>query len=156
MPLKEIDGYRQGLSCPICLGILEDAVSLPCTHFFCKDCFERSITIKPTRRDSLSTSSQCPLCKAHISKRSSSPADAIRILAKAYQAAIKAYEADTGKQWETVESELSKQQLHGNPIENLSQLYPYPEKQGKEVDVVVEGSKSSHSNDETKESDVKL
>ena len=24
------------LSCPICLGVLEDAVSLPCTHCFCK------------------------------------------------------------------------------------------------------------------------
>ena len=133
----------QELSCPICLGVLEDAVSLPCTHFFCEGCFERSITIKPTRRDSLSTSGQCPLCKAHISKRSSSPADAIRILADAYKRTISAYEADTGKQWETVELEMSKHKFCNNPIENLSQLYPYPEKRKKGVSVVIQKSKPS-------------
>lgn len=140
---RVLRGIGQELSCPICLGVLEDAVSLPCTHFFCESCFERSITIKPTRRDSLSTSGQCPLCKAHISKRSSSPADAIRILADAYKKTITAYEADTGKQWESVELELSKQKACSGPIENLSQLYPYPEKKRKKgVTVVVQKSKS--------------
>ena len=118
-------------------------MSLPCTHCFCKVCFERSITIKPTRRDSLSTSSQCPLCKAHINKRSSSPADAIRILVKAYQRTIMAYEADTGKQWEAVEAECGRQDFSNHPIENLSQLYPYPEKQ--RVNVVIERDKSHSS-----------
>jgi C3HC4-type zinc finger (RING finger) protein len=147
---KKLMEMSQELACPICLGILEDAVSLPCTHCFCNICFERSVTIKPTRRNSLSTSSQCPLCKAHINKRSSSPADAIRTLVKAYQRTIMAYEADTGKQWEAVESELGRQEFSNNPIENLSQLYLYPEKQKQKVNVVIQRKKSHSSRREGK------
>lgn len=101
---------------------------LPVASFYgLRECFDRSISIKPTKRDSLSTSGRCPLCKTAVNKRSAAPAEAIRALVAAYEAMLRGYEADTGKQWGFVEEELARKQTV-KPVENLSETHPYPEK----------------------------
>lgn len=125
----------QELSCAICLSTLQDAVTLPCAHFFCRycnafflrrECLERSITIKPTKRESnLSTSSHCPLCKMSISKRSIAPAVAINRVAKAYGQLVAAWELDTGRGWNGVATDTSR----SKPTDCSSQAFPCPLKE---------------------------
>lgn len=33
---------RQDLTCPVCQGIFQDPVLLPCTHSFCRECLKKS------------------------------------------------------------------------------------------------------------------
>lgn len=119
---------------------------------FVRECFDRSISIKPTKRDSLSTSGHCPLCKTAVNKRSAAPAEAIRALVAAYETMLRGYEADTGKQWGFVEEALAKQQAV-RLVENLSEAYPYPEKPaancaGKTGDAVSTGLEQSTSDED--------
>lgn len=44
---------QQDLSCPVCKGIFNNPVLLPCTHSFCQECLQRSVQY----------SKKCPLCR---------------------------------------------------------------------------------------------
>ena len=44
--------------CPVCLELLEDPVSLPCSHEFCLDCYKNSLE---------SANFHCPLCRKRFS-----------------------------------------------------------------------------------------
>ncbi|XP_034729135.1 tripartite motif containing 35-28 [Etheostoma cragini] len=44
---------RQDLTCPVCQGVFQDPVLLPCTHSFCRECLQKSIQYNK----------KCPLCR---------------------------------------------------------------------------------------------
>ncbi|XP_042346388.1 tripartite motif containing 35-28 [Plectropomus leopardus] len=44
---------QQDLTCPVCQGIFQDPVLLPCTHSFCRECLQRSFQF----------SKKCPVCR---------------------------------------------------------------------------------------------
>ncbi|XP_034554169.1 tripartite motif containing 35-28 [Notolabrus celidotus] len=47
---------RQDLTCPVCQGIYQDPVLLPCSHSFCRVCLQRSLEIKK----------RCPVCRGEF------------------------------------------------------------------------------------------
>uniref|UniRef100_A0A3Q3EVZ9 Tripartite motif-containing protein 35-like n=1 Tax=Labrus bergylta TaxID=56723 RepID=A0A3Q3EVZ9_9LABR len=51
---------EKDLSCPVCLDIFKDPVTLSCFHNFCKDCLQNSWKEKENK--------ECPLCKRRHSK----------------------------------------------------------------------------------------
>ncbi|KAM9851994.1 tripartite motif containing 35-28 [Aulostomus maculatus] len=50
---EEAAPLQQELTCPICKGVFQDPVLLPCTHSFCRVCLDTSRQIK----------SECPVCR---------------------------------------------------------------------------------------------
>ena len=44
---------QQELTCPVCQGIFQDPVLLPCTHSFCRECLQKSLRYNK----------RCPLCR---------------------------------------------------------------------------------------------
>ncbi|XP_029306508.1 LOW QUALITY PROTEIN: tripartite motif containing 35-28 [Cottoperca gobio] len=50
---EECQPLRQDLSCPVCQGIFQDPVLLPCTHSFCRECLQRSFQFNK----------KCPVCR---------------------------------------------------------------------------------------------
>jgi hypothetical protein len=48
------------LECPICMGVIVDAVSCPCEHTFCRVCVERVLDKDP----------RCPMCRQDIARES--------------------------------------------------------------------------------------
>ncbi|KAM6910554.1 tripartite motif containing 35-28 [Xenentodon cancila] len=54
---------QQDLTCPVCKGIFQDAVLLPCTHSFCRLCLHRS----------LENQKRCPVCRAEITEEQAIP-----------------------------------------------------------------------------------
>ncbi|XP_066143210.1 uncharacterized protein [Euwallacea fornicatus] len=58
-PKSDIQGPKMNsVLCPICRTILSEPVSLPCSHTFCRPCFEGSME---------HTSLLCPLCRLRVS-----------------------------------------------------------------------------------------
>lgn len=50
------------LTCPICLGLYQEPVSLSCGHNFCRQCLEKVLGTRQNSRDP----STCPTCRAHL------------------------------------------------------------------------------------------
>lgn len=44
---------QQDLTCPVCQGIFEDPVLLPCSHSFCRECLKKSFQFNR----------KCPVCR---------------------------------------------------------------------------------------------
>lgn len=44
---------RQDLTCPVCQGIFQDPVLLPCSHSFCRECWQKSCKVNQ----------KCPVCR---------------------------------------------------------------------------------------------
>ncbi|XP_070685289.1 E3 ubiquitin-protein ligase rnf168 [Pempheris klunzingeri] len=64
-PVSDVEASESGgvlslddCRCPICLEILMEPVTLPCTHTFCKDCFLESVD---------KAALCCPLCRRRVS-----------------------------------------------------------------------------------------
>ncbi|XP_074509261.1 tripartite motif containing 35-28 [Sebastes fasciatus] len=53
MPEEEEAPLRKDLTCPVCQGIFQDPVLLPCSHSFCRECLQKSIEFNKN----------CPLCR---------------------------------------------------------------------------------------------
>lgn len=51
-----VSRLRQDLTCPVCQGIFQDPVLLPCSHSFCRECEQRS----------RQRSNKCPVCRAEL------------------------------------------------------------------------------------------
>ncbi|CAH3174493.1 unnamed protein product [Porites lobata] len=49
------EGAEENFSCPVCLEILENPISIPCGHTFCRDCLSSC--------ENASGSSTCPVCR---------------------------------------------------------------------------------------------
>ncbi|XP_037532790.1 tripartite motif containing 35-28 [Nematolebias whitei] len=54
---------RQDLTCPVCQGIFQDPMLLPCTHSFCRECLERSWQVNK----------KCPVCRNPSDERQAIP-----------------------------------------------------------------------------------
>ncbi|KAG0288886.1 BRCA1-associated RING domain protein 1 [Linnemannia gamsii] len=101
------------IKCPICLGTMERPMSTGCNHTFCHECILHA----------LSRSDSCPLCKAHVHKRGLNRVDHLEQVIEAFNQLKEAFEQEDGQT-------LSQAPRHfeTEPQENLTQLYPYPEK----------------------------
>ncbi|XP_066053001.1 probable E3 ubiquitin-protein ligase MID2 isoform X2 [Chamaea fasciata] len=56
-------GLEAELTCPICLGLYQEPVSLSCGHDFCRQCIEKVLGPQQNSRDRKST---CPICRARL------------------------------------------------------------------------------------------
>lgn len=50
---------EENFSCPVCLEVLENPISIPCGHTFCNDCLDSC--------ENISGSSTCPVCRSGFS-----------------------------------------------------------------------------------------
>ncbi|KAF9155002.1 BRCA1-associated RING domain protein 1 [Linnemannia schmuckeri] len=101
------------IKCSICLGTMERPMSTGCNHTFCHECILHA----------LSLSDGCPLCKKHVHKRGLNRVDHLEQVIEAFNQLKEAFEQEDGHT-------LSQAPRHfeTEPQENLTQLYPYPEK----------------------------
>ncbi|KAF9129334.1 Breast cancer 1, early onset [Mortierella sp. 14UC] len=103
------------IKCPICLGTMERPMSTGCNHTFCHECILHA----------LSRSDGCPLCKTHIHKRGLNKVDHLEQVIEAFNQLKEAFEQEDGH---TLSQ--APRYYDAEPQENLTQLYPYPEKMG--------------------------
>ncbi|CAI0548465.1 unnamed protein product [Linum tenue] len=61
---SQLEKMGRELKCPICLGLLNSAVSLSCNHVFCNSCISQS----------MKSHSNCPACKLPYRRREIRPA----------------------------------------------------------------------------------
>ncbi|KAK6917118.1 hypothetical protein RJ641_017869 [Dillenia turbinata] len=61
---SHLEKMGRELKCPICLSLLNSAVSLPCNHVFCNSCIQKS----------MKSASDCPVCKVPYRRREIHPA----------------------------------------------------------------------------------
>lgn len=112
-----IDGIlrrmEEELKCAICLMPMTDPVSISCTHRFCRECILLNLKRKAA----------CPLCNKKYDRRSLNTLDHMDKVINAFLDLKETYEHEYGHA-------LSQAPRHyeSNPQENLTQLYPYPEK----------------------------
>ncbi|KAM4892728.1 E3 ubiquitin-protein ligase Midline-1-like isoform 1-T2 [Sylvia borin] len=60
---KAGEGLEAELTCPICLGLYREPVSLSCGHNFCRQCIEEVLGAQQKNSRGPST---CPICRAHL------------------------------------------------------------------------------------------
>ncbi|KAF9989181.1 hypothetical protein BGZ75_007323 [Mortierella antarctica] len=101
------------IKCSICLGTLDQPKVTPCNHTFCDDCIRQALV----RRE------ECPLCKNRFSKRSLNSVEHLEKVVNAFHDLTAEYALEYGQS-------LSQAPRHYDvePIENLTQFFPYPEK----------------------------
>ncbi|KAF9186476.1 hypothetical protein BGZ51_002004 [Haplosporangium sp. Z 767] len=106
---------QEELKCSICLGTMEQPMSTGCNHTFCRACILNALD----RRDG------CPLCNTHVTKRGLNKVDHLEQVIDAFLQLKESYELESG-------STLSQAPrcYVSEPQQNLTQLFPYPEKSG--------------------------
>ncbi|CAI9089704.1 OLC1v1024324C1 [Oldenlandia corymbosa var. corymbosa] len=72
---SHLESMGKELKCPICLSLLNKAVSLTCNHVFCCCCIE----------ESMKASSYCPVCKVPFRRREIRPAPHMDNLVNIYK-----------------------------------------------------------------------
>lgn len=95
------------------------------------ECIERAVTL--TKKSSTIPLNQCPICKSKTPKRSLNPSAAASKLCAIYEDIVRAYSEINGGNEDWIhEAGIRGSDAYytggGAPLENLSQLYPYPEK----------------------------
>ncbi|KAK6254198.1 hypothetical protein QUC31_015918 [Theobroma cacao] len=72
---SHLEKMGRELKCPICLGLLNSAVSLTCNHVFCNACIMKS----------MKSGSNCPVCKVPYQRREVRPAPHMDSLVSIYK-----------------------------------------------------------------------
>ncbi|XP_027158401.1 protein BREAST CANCER SUSCEPTIBILITY 1 homolog [Coffea eugenioides] len=72
---SHLEKMGRELKCPICLSLLNSAVSLSCNHVFCNCCIEKS----------MKSASDCPVCKVPFRRREIRPAPHMDNLVSIYK-----------------------------------------------------------------------
>ncbi|KAA8514872.1 hypothetical protein F0562_018051 [Nyssa sinensis] len=72
---SHLERMGRELKCPICLSLLNSAVSLTCNHVFCNSCIEKS----------MKSASNCPVCKVPYRRREVRPAPHMDNLVSIYK-----------------------------------------------------------------------
>ncbi|XP_052179394.1 protein BREAST CANCER SUSCEPTIBILITY 1 homolog isoform X2 [Diospyros lotus] len=72
---SQLERMGRELKCPICLSLLNSAVSLSCNHVFCNPCIEKS----------MKSASSCPVCKVPYGRREVRPAPHMDNLVSIYK-----------------------------------------------------------------------
>lgn len=135
------------MSTLLSLNVYDDPVLTPCNHAFCRyeegcetasgsfvclfsECIERAVTL--TKNGSAMPMNQCPVCKAKTTKRSLNPSTRLAALAKDYEALAREYSKIIADENWMYDAGLKGSESYytggGKPLDNLSQLFPYPEK----------------------------
>jgi len=95
-------------------------------------CIERAVSV--TKKSSALPLNQCPICKSKTPKRSLNPSSAASRLCQIYEQIVRTYSEDLndGNEDWIHEVDIKGRDSYytggGVPLDNLSQLYPYPEK----------------------------
>ncbi|XP_072250008.1 tripartite motif containing 35-28 [Leuresthes tenuis] len=66
--------YQQDLTCPVCQGIFQDPMLLPCSHSFCRECMKRSLQINK----------KCPMCREEFEEAQATSNLALRNTAETF------------------------------------------------------------------------
>ncbi|KAG0232196.1 hypothetical protein BGW42_008320 [Actinomortierella wolfii] len=111
--------------------VMTDPMSTVCNHIFCRECIHRALAAKDT----------CPLCNSHITRRGLNPVVHLSKVIDCFNAMREAYEAEA----DICLSQAPRQSWNDEPQENLSQLYPYPEKGGTSREVLRPQHRNSQS-----------
>ncbi|XP_063939260.1 protein BREAST CANCER SUSCEPTIBILITY 1 homolog [Daucus carota subsp. sativus] len=74
-PSSHLEKMGRELKCPICLSLLNSAVSLTCNHVFCNECIQKSMKLV----------SDCPVCKVPYRRREVRPAPHMDNLVNIYK-----------------------------------------------------------------------
>lgn len=89
---------RQDLTCPVCRGIFQDPVLLPCSHSFCRECERRS----------RQRSNKCPVCRAELLRDPAVSNRALRDACESFQRQAS---------WGCTRSAVGVCKLHMEPLE---------------------------------------
>ncbi|KAG0338598.1 hypothetical protein BG004_007157 [Podila humilis] len=109
-----VDGILRRMEEEVNLMPMTDPASISCTHRFCRECILQNLRRKPT----------CPLCGKKYDRRSLCTLEHMAKVVNVFNELKEAYEQEHGYA-------LSQAPRHYEalPQENLTQLYPYPEKE---------------------------
>ncbi|KAF9352438.1 Breast cancer 1, early onset [Mortierella sp. AD094] len=132
---------QEEFKCSICLGTMEEPVSTGCNHRYCRECIHHALD----RTDG------CPLCKAHVTKRSLNRVEHLERLIESFIRLKSVFEREDGFTLSQV-----PRRYNAEPIENLSQFFPYPEKPGEpshSVPEVRDQTLSAHNNSAPQQDD---
>ncbi|KAM4580776.1 tripartite motif containing 35-28 [Odontesthes bonariensis] len=66
--------YQQDLTCPVCQGIFQDPMLLPCTHSFCRECLQKSWQVNR----------KCPVCRKEFEEVQAIPNRALKDTAESF------------------------------------------------------------------------
>ncbi|CAK6977101.1 tripartite motif containing 35-28 [Scomber scombrus] len=92
---------RQDLTCPVCQGIFQDPVLLPCSHSFCRECWQKSCAVNK----------KCPVCRKEFKE---DQAIANRALKDACESFLKQSNLRTNQKQQAAEDACN---LHLKPLE---------------------------------------
>ncbi|XP_053183439.1 tripartite motif containing 35-28 [Scomber japonicus] len=92
---------RQDLTCPVCQGIFQDPVLLPCSHSFCRDCWQKSCKVNQ----------KCPVCRKEFKE---DQAIANRALKDACESFLKQSNLRSNQKQQAAEDACN---LHLKPLE---------------------------------------
>ncbi|XP_061370046.1 protein BREAST CANCER SUSCEPTIBILITY 1 homolog [Gastrolobium bilobum] len=73
--MGDLERMGRELKCPICLSLIDSAVSLTCNHIFCNSCIFKS----------MKSASACPVCKVPFTRREVRPAPHMDNLVSIYK-----------------------------------------------------------------------
>ncbi|XP_004366013.1 hypothetical protein CAOG_01142 [Capsaspora owczarzaki ATCC 30864] len=128
-----VSNLKKSIECPICCCSLVDPYSTPCNHQFCKTCIleheyrSTKDEQEAKRSKKAAAPARCPMCKQPFTRRALKQSPRFAALVESVTAVIEGIKEDTGGEIQSQRVAITNTTC-AFPVENLSQMYPQPEK----------------------------